>query len=296
MTSPARFVTASLPVSDRPRDEEIDLFGMTHVGLVRQRNEDHFLVCTLHHTMTVHGTSLSDAGRLPLRSQRLATVGMVADGVGGAAAGSEASRLAVASVAGYVSGALECLTAEDPSRTDEFRAALELAAFAAHDTVRAQAEANPDKRGMATTLTLMISTWPHAYVMQVGDSRCYYWHDEGLQCMTRDQTMAQDLVDAGVLAPEQAAESPLANVLSSALGASEARPVISMMTVRRGCAMVLCTDGLTKHVSEEEIAATLRTGTSSEQVCRALVDLALARGGTDNVTVVVGRAPRTPTD
>jgi protein phosphatase len=145
---------------------------------------------------------------------------------------------------------------------------------------------------MATTLTLMISTWPHAYVVQVGDSRCYYWHDEGLQCMTHDQTVAQDLVDAGVLPAEQAAESPLSNVLSSALGASEARPVVTSLTVKRGCAMVLCTDGLTKHVSDEEIAAQLRTATSSEQVGRALVQLALEHGGTDNVTIVVGRAPR----
>ena len=294
MTESLAFQTASLPATDRPRDEEIDLFGMTHVGRVRQRNEDHFLLCTLHHTMTVHGTSLSNSAQLPLRSQRLATVAMVADGVGGAAAGSEASRLAVASVAGYVGWALECLTAEDTSRTDEFRAPLETAVLAAHDAVRARAATSPELYGMATTLTLMISTWPHAYVVQVGDSRCYYWHDEGLQCMTHDQTMAQDLVDAGVLPADQAAESPLSNVLSSALGASEARPVVSSLTVRRGCAMVLCTDGLTKHVTDEEIAEHLRTATSSEQVCRALVDLALERGGTDNVTVVIGRAPRTP--
>ena len=200
----------------------------------------------------------------------------------------------MSSVAGYVSGALECLTSEDPSRIDEFRGALESAVLAAHETVRARAAANSELHGMATTLTLMISMWPHAYVVQVGDSRCYYWHDEGLQCMTRDQTIAQELVDSGALPPEQAAESPLANVLSSAIGASEARPVISTMTVRRGCAMVLCSDGLTKHVSDEDIATQLRTATSSEQVCRALVDLALERGGTDNVTVLIGRAPRIP--
>jgi protein phosphatase len=87
MTERLPYQTASLPETDRPRDEEIDLFGMTHVGRVRQRNEDHFLLCTLHHTMTIHGTSLSHAAELPLRSQRLATVAMVADGVGGAAAG-----------------------------------------------------------------------------------------------------------------------------------------------------------------------------------------------------------------
>jgi len=270
---------------------------MTHLGLVRPRNEDHFVLCTLHHETVVHGTSLPHPERLALRSQRVATVAMVADGVGGAAAGSEASELALASVAGYVGRTLECLTAEDPARTDEFRAALEAAALAAHDAVRARAATDPTLGGMATTLTLMISTWPHAYIVQVGDSRAYYWNHDTLQRVTRDQTMAQELVDAGVLAEEEAERSPLGNVLSSAIGGGEARPVVSMMTVQRGCAMVLCTDGLTKHVSDDEIAAHLRTATSSEQVCRALVNLALERGGTDNVTVLVGRAPaRAPAD
>ena len=102
MTERLAFQTASLPPTDRPRDEEIDLFGMTHVGLVRERNEDHFLLCTLHHTMTIHGTSLSDAARLPLQSQRLATVAMVADGVGGHQGGETASRVAIESIAEYV--------------------------------------------------------------------------------------------------------------------------------------------------------------------------------------------------
>jgi protein phosphatase len=292
MTAPQTVLTATLPPGDRPRDEEIDLFGMTHVGRVRLRNEDHFLLCTLHHSMTIHGTSLASSAQLPLQSQRLATVAMVADGVGGAAAGFEASRLAVSSVANYVGSAIECLTSEDPGRTDDFRAALERAVLRAHDAVLARAATSPELHGMATTLTLMISTWPHAYVVQVGDSRCYYWNEDGLQCMTHDQTVAQDLVDAGMLPANRAAESPLANVLSSALGGREARPAVSSLTVQRGCAMVLCTDGLTKHVSDDEIAAHLRAATSSEQVARALVDLALERGGTDNVTVLVGRAPR----
>ncbi len=282
---------AKLPRGDRPRDEEIDLFGMTHVGNVRPENEDHFLLCTLHRSINVHATSLPAPERLPLKSERLATVAMVADGVGGAVAGSQASELAVERVAGYVARALEILTSDDPALTGEFRAALETAALAAHEAVLGRAATDPALRGMATTLTLMISTWPNAYIVQVGDSRCYYWHDGMLQRMTRDQTLAQELVDAGALRADEAQQSPLANVLASALGGGEARPVVATLTVQRGCAMVLCTDGLTKHVSDEEIAAHLRTATSSEQACRALVDLALERGGSDNVTVVIGRAP-----
>jgi protein phosphatase len=144
---------------------------------------------------------------------------------------------------------------------------------------------------MATTLTLLISLWPQAYIVQVGDSRCYYWHDGMLQRMTRDQTVAQDLVDAGALPAESAHESPYSHVLSSALGADEAVPVVSAMRVQRGCAALLCTDGLTGHVSDDEIAEALRRATSSEQVCRELLQLALDRGGEDNITVLVGRAP-----
>lgn len=290
MALPA-ILTASLPKGDRPRDEEIDLFGMTHVGKVRSRNEDHFLVCTLHRSIMVHGTSLPRQDQLPLRSERLATVAMVADGVGGAAAGWEASQLAVESVTGYVGRTLAALTAAQPSGPNEFRAALEAAVLGAHEAVLARATERAELQGMATTLTLMISTWPDAYVVQVGDSRCYYWNHGELLRMTRDQTAAQELVDAGALRAEEADRSPLSNVLSSALGSNEARPVVSTMQVERGCAMILCTDGLTRHVSDEEMAEQLRQGTSSEQVCRALVELALERGGADNITVVVARAP-----
>jgi protein phosphatase len=99
--------------------------------------------------------------------------------------------------------------------------------------------------------------------------------------------MAQDLVDAGALPKEIAARSPLAHVLTSALGGTEATPDVSRADVKRGDVILLCTDGLTKHVSDAAIAERLRTMTSSEQVVRALVDDALADGGTDNVTVLV---------
>jgi protein phosphatase len=114
-----------------------------------------------------------------------------------------------------------------------------------------------------------------------------------LRQVTRDQTVAQDLIDQGVLTPERAQRSPLNNVLSSALGASEAIPEVTRVDVReRGSVILVCTDGLTKHVSDEEIAEQLGKMTSAEQVCRSLLQLALDRGGTDNITLVVGRALR----
>jgi protein phosphatase len=243
--------------------------------------------------VVVHGTSLPDAGGLALRGQRLATILLVADGVGGSAAGSRASRLATEAVTRYVATTLRCYHAAGSSGEGQFLEALRAAALEAHDSVRAEALADPEADGMATTLSLGIVVYPWLYVLQVGDSRCYFYEDGALRQVTRDQTVAQDLVDQGVLSPERAERSPLSHVLSSAIGASEALPELTRVDVRRrGCVILVCTDGLTKHVSDQEIAEHLGAMESAEQVCRALLQLTLDRGATDNVTLVVGRARR----
>jgi protein phosphatase len=159
----------------------------------------------------------------------------------------------------------------------------------AHDAVRARAQLENLK--MATTMTLAIAVWPRLYVVQVGDSRCYYYWDGKLKQITRDQTVAQYLVDTGAMPPEQAARSPFSNVLSSSIGGEEARPEVALQDITpRGCVVLVCSDGLTKHVSDAEIAEHLRTMTSSEQATTALLELALQRGGSDNITIVTGRA------
>ena len=148
---------------------------------------------------------------------------------------------------------------------------------------------------MATTLSLGIVVWPWLYVVQVGDSRCYLNQSGQLRQLTRDQTFADDLVRQGVFSREDAKVSPLSNVLSSAIGATEALPEITRVDVRpRGSVILVCTDGLTKHVTDAEIATHLGAMQSAEQVSSALLKLALDRGGTDNVTIVVGRAPDKP--
>ena len=287
----------SLPAASRndsrPRDDELDLFGLTHPGLVREENEDQFLLCTVHPQVVVHGTSLPDPEGLAFRGQRLATIMLVADGVGGSAAGSEASRVATEAVTRYVASALRCYHTEEASTEGEFVEALRSAALQAHEAVRAEARTLPDGRQMATTLSLGIVVWPWMYVVQVGDSRCYFYQDRELRQVTRDQTLAQELVERGALSREDAQRSPLSHVLSSAIGAQEAVPVVTRVDVReRGCVILVCTDGLTKHVPDAEIGAHLASMESAEQVSRALLQLALDRGGSDNITMVVGRALR----
>jgi protein phosphatase len=124
----------------------------------------------------------------------------------------------------------------------------------------------------------------------VGDSRCYLFREHGLKQLTRDQTMAQELLDAGVLNAEQAARSPYANVLSSSLGGAAWVPEVSHADLKPGDVLLLCTDGLNKHVPDELIRQRLDEMTSSEQVARALLRDALDAGGSDNITVLVLRA------
>lgn len=288
------------PVSERrpdprPNDNDLDLFGMTHPGIVRAENQDHFLLCTVHPQVVVHGTSLPVPEELPLRGQRLATILLVADGVGGTAAGADASRLATETVTKYVTSSLRCYHTAGSANENEFLDALRAAAVEAHIAVRTDSATRLQGQSTATTLTLGFVVWPWLYVVQVGDSRCYYYSDGKLRQVSRDQTVAQDLVDQGLLNPARASASHLTHVLSSAIGAIEAKPVVTRVAVgRRGSVVLVCSDGLTKHVSDAEIADYLHTMQSSEQVCRALVDLALERGGSDNITVVIGRARPAP--
>jgi len=264
---------------------------MTHMGNVRAENQDHFLLCTVHPQVVIHGTSLPMPDELPLRGQRLATILLVADGVGGSVAGADASRLATETVTRYVSSSLRCYHAAGSAGDTEFLEALRGAAFEAHEAVKKDAAARLDGQITATTLTLGIVVWPWLYVVQVGDSRCYYFSNGALRQVSRDQTVAQDLIDQGLLSPARASASRLTHVLSSAIGASEAKPVVTRVDVHeRGSVILVCSDGLTKHVTDAELAGAIEKMTSAEQVCRALVDLALARGGSDNITVVVGRA------
>lgn len=289
-------LTASITPApgERPRDRELDLFGLTHRGKVRHENQDHFLLATVHHQIAVHGTSLPEPDRLPLRGERLATIMLVADGVGGTAGGGDASQLATETVTSYVASTMRCYHAAGSSDEGEFLGALRAAALEAHAAVRGAAEVRAGEGGahtMATTLTLAMAVWPWAYVLQVGDSRCYYYWDGELSQVTRDQTVAQDLVDSGVLKPERVAASPFNRVLASSIGGDEASPVVTRLDIsQRGCVLLLCSDGLTTHLSNADIGDQLRAMESSEQLCRGLLGLALDRGGTDNVTVVAGRA------
>jgi protein phosphatase len=281
--------TTSVPLARIPRDDEIEVFGMTHVGKVRTVNQDHFLLASLRRRMDVLLTSLPESSQLGLREERLAFLAMVADGVGGGVGGERASATALENAMQYVGNSMRCFDRSEGSEA-EFVEQLQEAAMQSHTAVVERAAREAGGSTMATTLTLFMGVWPWYYLLQVGDSRYYLYRDGALTQVTRDQTLAQELVDQGVLTRSAAASSRLAHVLSSAIGGETATPVVTRLRADWRNVHLLCSDGLTKHVSDEQIAARLRDMTSARGACEVLLEDALAGGGTDNITVIVGRA------
>ncbi len=273
---------------ERPQFDEIDAWGLTHTGKVRTENQDHFFVGALARGVTVNATSVTEADREVLLPERLASLGIVADGVGSTAGGGEAARVAVRDLIASVSHFFHDADAgeDDP---EVFSLLLHDAAHACHETLLERAQQEGGGRRFATTLTLFLGLWPHAYLLQVGDSRGYIYQDGRLTQISRDQTLAEELVANGTLSRSEAARTRWTNVLSSAIGGQEAAPVVTRVVRDWGAVVLLCSDGLTKHVSDKQIAERLANMTSAKQVAEQLLQDALDDGGTDNITVVLGR-------
>ena len=281
--------------SRKPRDDEIDAYGLTHIGKVRKENQDHFLMALIHKRVDLIATSLTAEQRAVVGGeQRLAGISMVADGVGGGVGGAEASSTALETAMQYVNNSMACYYGADATEA-VFIESLQAAAMRAHEAILAKRPVDERRGTMATTLTLWMGVWPVAYLLQVGDSRYYLFREGTLRQVSRDQTIAQDLVDEGVMSRTAAYRTQLNNILSSALGAENAMPVVTRLTQEWGAVNLSCSDGLTKHVTDAQIAERLRTMTSARQVCEQLLQDALDAGGTDNITIIVGRmVPKDP--
>lgn len=215
---------------------------------------------------------------------------LVADGVGGAKAGEEASRITLEHVTRYVTEALECYYTNDPENDSHFISELGEAALKVHSEIAVEAATDSARRGMATTLTLWLGIWPNAYLLQVGDSRCYSLRDGELIQMSRDQTMAEEFVQQGVFNREDAAFKRWANVLSSAIGGPQAAPTVTKVPQSWSSIGMMCSDGLTRHVSDDTIKEVLTTLKSAKDGCERLLKYALDAGGEDNITVLIGRS------
>jgi serine/threonine protein phosphatase PrpC len=270
----------------------IDCFGLTDRGQVRHKNEDQFLVADLCKSMTVLQTSLPEEDRTRRFGVHHGKLLLVADGMGGVAGGEVASGVAVQSVTRYVLNTMPWFFRVQDGREEELEGELRTALEACQRSVEAAANgAAFGQHRMGTTLTMAYLLWPRLYVVHAGDSRCYLVRGGRAHQVTRDHTVAQQMVERGLMSPEQAEESRWSHVLWNCIGAGTTtlQPEVYKATLQAGDTVLLCTDGLTKHVSPGRIVELLERAGTTEEVVRRLVDAANAAGGSDNITVVVGR-------
>ncbi len=270
---------------------KMDCAGLTDIGRVREHNEDQFLIADLNKSLLVHQTSLSQDDHTRLFGGSQGALLLVADGMGGHAAGKQASTLAVQTMEHYLLNTMPWFFHLQEDQEDDLAEELKAALETCHRTITTAASARADQHGMGTTLTMGYLLWPRLYLVHVGDSRCYLFRPPKLERITTDQTMAQQLVEHGVLKPEEAPASRWSHVLWSCLGGDGRRPSAEVYkaTLAVGDTLLLCTDGLTAKLRDEDVAGLLRQGGSAEETCRRLVAAANDAGGPDNITVVVGR-------
>ena len=280
-----------LPPEDRRLPRVAVSFGaLTDPGKARDRNEDHYLIARLAKTMQICATSLPSDGQSPFSEEEGYLI-VVADGMGGAAAGERASALAVESVEAFVQNTLKWFlhlgSREERVLFDELRESLQRADRTLFDRARS----NPALYGMGTTLTMAYSVATDMYIVHAGDSRAYLFRDGQLDQVTSDHTLVQALVDAGMISSEEARHHHRRHVVTNVLGGPSEGVFaeIHKLEIRDGDVLLFCSDGLTEPVPDAEITGILAEHADPQDAARTLVDLALERGGPDNVTVVVAR-------
>ncbi len=283
---------------------ELEAGGLSDVGRERERNEDQFLIATLQQTMNVIDTSVSSAALRWLPSGGKGILMLVADGMGGTGSGDVASSVAVRTITNYLCNVVPATQAVVPSESPlrqatipGMRQGLKQALERGDDEVRRAAESTGTSDTMGTTLTMAYVRWPHLYVAHVGDSRCYLYRDDELFQLTTDHTLAEQLRERTKLEVDDS--SPWHHVLWNALGGGEtpsAEPQIIRRKLLPSDGLLLCSDGLNKHVTDEEIALALQAADNAEDACKRLVAMANADGGEDNITVLVARSRKAGTD
>ena len=266
----------------------IDAYGLTDVGKVRKANEDHFLVVDINRSVEMRCGSLPPEALVNRLGTSSAHLLAVADGVGGGPDGDVASERTAAAVLSYVGGTAICFNGLDADREHELLGALENTVRKVHDELLAET-GSPNVKAPATTLTLVLLVWPRAYLIHVGDSRAYVRRRGRVQALTRDQTFGEYMVSAGAWTDEQAVKFRTAETLASAIGGSEMTPTVGLIDLEPGDSLMLCTDGLTKHVEFGRIEEVLAMPVGAKSMAETLVADALSGGGSDNVSVIVAR-------
>ena len=236
-------------------------WGVTDKGAVRTQNQDSYY---LNHA----GDDL--------------VLAVVCDGMGGARAGNVASSLAVKAASTYFEELPKEILLQAPGEH------LTQAAGLANEAVCLRAEQDEECRGMGTTMVAVILSGQKAHILNIGDSRAYLLGEEGVIKVTRDHSVVEDLVHRGELTPEEARSHPQKNLITRALGAEpEARTDLYELELKTGEFLLLCSDGLSNVLTDQELLYEVLYGGTPESCCQRMLEIALSRGAPDNVTAVL---------
>jgi protein phosphatase len=276
---------------------QVDLAASSHQGRVRPNNEDHYLVVRAGRFLQTLMTTLP-GGHIPDEFVDMLYGMVVADGMGGAAAGEVASSLAITVLVNLVLDTPDWIMTADESRVDEVVDRMVQRFRNVNAALVEQAQQDPSLAGMGTTLTLAWSLGADLFVAHIGDSRVFLLRQGKLHAVTHPHTVAQEMANLGMIPARDVATHRLRHLLTRVIGREDLgnAPEVERVGLADGDRLLLCTDGLTDMVDEATIEAELRRDTTAAEACQALVDLALDRGGKDNVTVIVAdyRIPQGP--
>lgn len=260
----------------------VHVFGRTDVGRTREHNEDTFIVADL----TTMNATLQPEVRTHRPGER-GSLFMVADGMGGAAAGEIASAMATEVVLGELDARWRHAADKSP---ETFARALKAATETANSRIHKYAAEHPENRGMGTTATIAGILGDTLYLVQVGDSRGYIVRRGDARQITKDQSLMQKLIEAGELTAEEAEVSERRNIILQALGPEPIVKVdLTSQQVRRGDTLILCSDGMSGQMRAADIARIVDETPDLVETCKRLIDLANENGGPDNITVVAAR-------
>ncbi|MBK8395646.1 MAG: serine/threonine-protein phosphatase [Leptospiraceae bacterium] len=248
----------------------IRAFGKTDIGIIRENNEDNFLIMNI---------STGEEGNLenPVSTDNGILL-LVADGMGGAVAGETASLIMVTESAKY----LHSKKAPDPE------VAARDCLLVSHEQCHKMIKLNPGLMGMGTVATVAILKENKVFISQIGDTRLYIYRNKSLLQITDDQNFVSELVRLGIITPEQGMIHPQRNAVTQAIGSIEpVIPVDYSENLEPGDKLLLCSDGLNGMISDLEIQLLLESSDDLEVVINNLIDAAKDSGGHDNITVIL---------
>ncbi len=286
----AEMPTANEPVKPKPpRTLAVKAFGITDTGKVRATNEDQFLIAELTKAMRVWQTSLPEP-KVQVGEER-AHLFLVADGMGGHRAGERASALAVVAIEQFTLNSFKWFLGSNSADAQRVLAQFQSALSQADAHILDASAADPELRGMGTTVTMAFHLGTQLCVVHVGDSRAYLYRDGELLQLTQDHTLMAEMMRSGALRPDQVAGHRFRHVITNVVGGEELGVSVEAraLEVQAGDRLLLCSDGLTEMVTNDTIAATLDAEPTPESAAKQLLAQANESGGRDNITLLIVR-------